>query len=384
MDDVRPGYKHTEVGVIPEDWEISRLEEVCTLINGRGFKPHEWQTEGLPIVRIQNLNGSNEFNYYSGQFDPKILIDSGQLLFAWSGSRGTSFGPHIWYGDQALLNYHTWKVDVDHSKIDPDYFFHALRQLTKYIEDNAHGASALVHTQKGEMEKFFVPLPPTLDEQRAIADALSEVDAEIAALDDLIAKKRDLKQGAMQRLLTGEERLPGFSGAWEVKSIKNIAPLQRGFDLPASQIQQGQYPVVYSNGVQNFHNSYTCPGPGVVTGRSGTLGAIHYVEKEFWAHNTTLWVTDFKGNDPKYIYYLYLFVGFERFGSGSGVPTLNRNDAHEYSLTIPTIFEEQGAIAAVLSDMDAEITALEAHREKTVALKQGMMQDLLTGKVRLV
>lgn len=133
-------YKMTEVGLIPEDWEVIRIEDVCKLINGRGFKPHEWQKQGLPIIRIQNLNGSEEFNFYLGPYDKKIEIENGQLLFAWSGSRGTSFGPHVWRGERGVLNYHTWKIEVDENAIDLNYFLHALKQLTKYIEDQAHGA----------------------------------------------------------------------------------------------------------------------------------------------------------------------------------------------------------------------------------------------------
>ena len=86
---VKPGYKQTEVGVIPNDWDVRQIREVCRLINGRGFKPDEWKTVGLPIIRIQNLNGSEDFNFYSGQYNPKILVEHGQLLFAWSGSGGS-------------------------------------------------------------------------------------------------------------------------------------------------------------------------------------------------------------------------------------------------------------------------------------------------------
>ena len=123
--EMKPGYKQMEVGVIPEEWDAKQIRDVCTLVNGRGFNPHEWRTVGLPIVRIQNLNGSEDFNYYSGQYNPKILVEHGQLLFAWSGSRGTSFGPHVWSGGRALLNYHTWKVVVNESKANPDFLLHA-------------------------------------------------------------------------------------------------------------------------------------------------------------------------------------------------------------------------------------------------------------------
>ena len=158
---LKPGYKQTDIGVIPEDWKVCPIGDVCNLINGRGFKPYEWQTTGLPIIRIQNLNGSEEFNYFSGSYDKKLEVEPGQLLFAWSGSRGTSFGPHIWNGPLGLLNYHTWKVQIEESAITKEFLFHKLRQLTTYIEGSAHGASALVHVQKWQMEGFEVALPPT-------------------------------------------------------------------------------------------------------------------------------------------------------------------------------------------------------------------------------
>lgn len=384
MSAVPAGYKQTEVGVIPEDWVTTSIATVCTLINGRGFKPFEWKKAGLPIIRIQNLNGSDEFNYYQGNYDRKLEVDPGQLLFAWSGSRGTSFGPHVWSGTRGLLNYHTWKVQIHESVIDPDFFFHALRKLTEFIEDRAHGAAALVHTQKWEMEGFQFPLPATIAEQRAIAAALSDVDALLAKLDQFIAKKRDLKQAAMQQLLTGQTRLPGFSEEWEVKRLGDVSPLQRGFDLLTTRLRQGCYPVVYSNGVLNYHHEFMVKGPGVVTGRSGTIGNVHFVEENYWPHNTSLWVTNFKGNDPKFIFYLLGNLRLEQFSTGSGVPTLNRNDVHAHKVRIPPTSKEQTAIATVLSDMDAELAALEARRDKTRALKQGMMQELLTGRIRLV
>jgi type I restriction enzyme S subunit len=123
--------------------------------------------------------------------------------------------------------------------------------------------------------------------------------------------------------------------------------------------------------------------PGVVTGRSGTIGNVHFVDEDFWPHNTALWVTDFKSNDPKFVFYFLSNVGLERFGTGSGVPTLNRNDVHEFQVCVPATSSEQTAIAEVLSNMDAEIATLETRLEKTRALKQGMMQELLTGRIRL-
>ncbi len=170
---------------------------------------------------------------------------------------------------------------------------------------------------------------------------------------------------------------------WEVKTISQVAPLQRGFDLPTREIKPGPFPVVYSNGVESFHKVAMVKGPGVVTGRSGTLGKVHYIDSDYWPHNTSLWVTRFNDNDPKFIYYLYVSLGFERFASGSGVPTLNRNDAHSYRIALPEGRAEQRAIAEALSDVDALLSGLDRLIAKKRDLKQAAMQQLLTGQARL-
>jgi type I restriction enzyme S subunit len=170
---------------------------------------------------------------------------------------------------------------------------------------------------------------------------------------------------------------------WLEKVMAEIAPLQRGFDLPTSQIINGEYPIVYSNGVGGNHNVAMAKAPGVITGRSGTIGSLTYVDKDYFPHNTTLWVTDFKGNNALFIYYLFHKVDWQRFATGSGVPTLNRNYVHEIRLCIPQDKAEQRRIAEVLSDTDALLSATEKLIAKKRAIKQGTMQELLTGKRRL-
>ena len=169
---------------------------------------------------------------------------------------------------------------------------------------------------------------------------------------------------------------------WEVKKISDFAPLQRGFDLPADKITAGAYPVVYSNGVLNSHIEYKAKGPGVVTGRSGTIGKVTYVESDFWPHNTSLWVTDFKGNNPKFVFYVYKYIGLSKFASGSGVPTLNRNDVHVSKVAVPPI-EEQRQIIRVLELWDTAIEEQSKLIEKLNLRKRALMQQLLTGKKRL-
>ena len=173
-----------------------------------------------------------------------------------------------------------------------------------------------------------------------------------------------------------------FPEDWLLTTVREVAPLQRGFDLPTSRIRTGPHPVVYSNGVLRYHNRAIVKGPGVVTGRSGTIGKVHFVAVDYWPHNTSLWVVSFRGNDPRFVYYLYAHMDFARFLSGSGVPTLNRNDVHQHLTPIPPPVEQQ-AIATVLSDADDLIESLEALIAKKRAIKQAAMQELLTGRTRL-
>ena len=169
---------------------------------------------------------------------------------------------------------------------------------------------------------------------------------------------------------------------WEVKRLGDFAPLQRGFDLPTDKIVKGEYPVVYSNGILNYHNEFKVKAPGVVTGRSGTIGKVTYVESDYWPHNTSLWVTDFKNNNPKYVFHLYKYLDLSKFASGSGVPTLNRNDVHAAKIAAPPLSEQQ-RIVDVLELWDTAIEKQTALIEQLTLRKRGLMQQLLTGKKRL-
>ena len=173
-----------------------------------------------------------------------------------------------------------------------------------------------------------------------------------------------------------EIRFAGFTDPWEQRKLIMVAPLQRGFDLPAEKIIPGVYPVMMSNGIGAYHNEYKVKGPGVVTGRSGTIGNLQYVESAFWPHNTTLWVTKFYGNHPKFIYYLYEKIDLKRYKAGSGVPTLNRNDVHDTMVFFPASRKEQELISAVLTYLDDLITLHQRKYDKLVILKKSMLEKM--------
>jgi type I restriction enzyme S subunit len=169
---------------LPKGWKRLAIGSLCDLINGRAFKPSDWGASGLPIVRIQNLNDPDaKFNYFDGgSVRSRFLIDSGALLFAWSGTPGTSFGAHIWNGGPAILNQHIFNVVFDECRIDKNFFRLAINQKLDELIEKAHGGVGLRHVTKGKFEETEIDLPPISDQRRIIAK-----------LDDLLGRSRNAR-----------------------------------------------------------------------------------------------------------------------------------------------------------------------------------------------
>lgn len=414
---VTKGYKQTELGLIPNDWVVRPIGSLCKLINGRGFKPYEWRTSGLPIIRIQNLNGSDQFNYFQGDYNKKLEVEPGELLFAWSGSRGTSFGPHIWTGPFGLLNYHTWKVQVYDTEICKNFFSHALRHLTAFIEGWAHGAAALVHVQKWQMEGFQLALPPRKDEQEAIAKALGDADQLIHLLDRLIIKKRAIKQGVMQVLLTGKKRLPGFCEEWKPERFDTLFEFLKTANNPRADLsERGEVGYIHYGDIHTSASAFLdCrlsdlpliarrKIPDISLVQNGDLVMADASEdydgigKSVEVRNTdgreivaglhtfllrgdrNLIADGFKG----YLQFIpSVKAALVRLATGISVYGVSKSNVKSIEVLLPRV-DEQIAIAKVLFDIDAELTAIVARREKLNTIKQGMTQELLTGRVRLI
>ena len=174
-------------------------------------------------------------------------------------------------------------------------------------------------------------------------------------------------------------RFKGFTDDWIQRKIKKIAPLQRGFDLPKHKIIKGPYPVIFSNGIGGYHTEYKANGPGVVTGRSGSIGNVSFIKDNYWPHNTSLWVTNFFDNYPKYVFYLYQRLNLAQFSTGSGVPTLNRNIVHNQSVAMPK-FEEQNRISTLLEKIDNIITLEQEKLKLYEQLKTFIINNILSRK----
>ena len=262
------------------------------------------------------------------------------------------------------------------------------------------------HLNVGDMKHLLVPAPP-LPEQRAIAGALSDVDALLGAQEALLAKKRDLKAAAMQQLLTGETRLPGFTGEWEVVTMRQVltqnatygivtagnfvqngVKMLRGGDIADGRINTDLPMVTLEKSIE-YHRTSLAEND-VVIALVGYPGASAKIPKELSGSNISRAVGLLRTNSKVSADFLVCFLNSpdgRRMvlapSAGSAQQVVNLAALNKLQFSLPPL-PEQTAIAAVLSDMDAEIAALEAQRDKTRALKQGMMQELLTGRIRLI
>ena len=195
-------FKDSELGRIPESWEVVQQSEVAIFYNGRAYKLSEWEGVGTPVIRLQNLTGTGTEYYYSTlQLPEHQYCINGDLLYMWSAT----FGPVWWKGEKAIYHYHIWKITTEENKLDRNFLFYLLDQITVRMKKQSHG-STMIHVTKGGMEKLKIQLPP-LEEQKQIAEILSTVDKKIENLKEKKQSFEELKKGLMQKLLTGEVRV---------------------------------------------------------------------------------------------------------------------------------------------------------------------------------
>jgi len=263
-----------------------------------------------------------------------------------------------------------------------EYLFYNLEFRYEELRNLSSGEGGRGGLNLAIIKSILVPLP-SIPEQRAVAAVLGDMDALIAALDRLIAKKRDIKRAAMQELLTGKRRLPGFSGGWRRASLKNLLKVRHGRSQLEIIASDGKYPILATSGEIGRTNNFLYDKPSVLIGRKGTIDSPQYIDSPFWTIDTLFYTEIGENCTPKFMFYKFCMIDWRRYNEASGVPSLNAYTIEEIRISYPDL-DEQSAIARVLSDMDAEIAALEKRREKTLALKQGMMQELLTGRIRLV
>jgi type I restriction enzyme S subunit len=409
--EVKPGYKQTEVGVIPNDWDVKPLGIIGDVKMCRRIFKHQTREVGdVPFYKI------GTFGNVPDAFIPQELFDEykskysfpkkGDVLISAAGTIGRTViynGEPAYFQDSNIV----W-IDNDQTKATNEYLWHYYKITRWSISDG--GTVARLYNDNIK-KKIYIALPP-IPEQRAIAGALSDVDALLGALDQLIAKKYDLKQAAIQQLLTGQTHLPGFHGQWEVKRLGDIGKFKNGLNKDSGAFGHGSsfvnlMDVFGVNAISSTNHlglvASTKVDRDVYDLRRGDVLFIRSSVKPSGVGLTAVVECDLA--ETVYSGFLIRFrdgglldIGFKKHcfydesfrkkviaaSSVSANTNINQNALRLLSILLPPTKAEQTAIAGVLSDMDAELAALEQRRAKTRALKQGMMQELLTGRTRLV
>ena len=413
--EVKPGYKQTEVGVIPEEWEVRTLRDLSFDISDGNYsskypKASDFRSIGVPFIRANNIRNmtvaDDDMRFISKvqhQDLQKGHLKANDVLITTRGEIGqVALVPesHIDSNINAQL------VRINSGRTSVDHQFLAYSITAKNAQEqlsNLETGSALKQLPVGRLILLIlaIPSPP---EQRAIAAALSDVDALLGGLDRLIAKKRDLKQAAMQQLLTGQTRLPGFSGAWEVKRIAEI-----GIPSAEKNTDGATLPVLTCSKHFGFMDSLGFFKNQVFSKDLSTYRVIRRDEIGYPANHVEegsiglQYLYDIALVSPIYVvfrvaaevssFFLHRLLKLDSYRQRFKTATTSSVDRRgslrwrafsEITVELPPMKAEQTAIAAVLSDMDAELAALEARRDKTRDLKQAMMQELLTGKTRLL
>lgn len=286
----------------------------------------------------------------------------------------------------AFVNQHIALVRFSPEKLDTKYLSYFLagsasQSALRALADSGAKAGMNLNT----VLSVKAALPPTSEEQKAISDALTDADALIESLEQLLAKKHQIKQGVTKELLTGQRRLPGFSKSWSIVQLSNICQMKSGEPITSERIDEhSQYPCYGGNGIRGFTDRFTHSGSHVLVGRQGALcGNVAFVGGKFFASEHAVVVTSSVGSDICWLGYVLTSLELNQYSESSAQPGLAVSRLLTLEVLAPDALE-QAAIATILSDMDTEITALEARLTKARQLKQGMAQALLTGRIRLV
>ena len=278
---------------------------------------------------------------------------------------------------------------------------HAVEQGLGFLHRRSQG-STFAAVSSSDIQSFPIPYF-SVPKQNAIASILTSIDTAIEKTEALIAKYQQIKAGLMQNLFTRgllphgkvrplreqapelyQETVVGWIPIqWSAETLGTIASFQRGHDIVETQFEPGPFPVVSSSGMIGFHSIATSKSPNVVIGRKGSIGKAHFLKQPFWAHDTSLYVTNFFGNNEKYVFYLCQYLDLARFGTKSGSPSLNRNDIHPISVGRPST-TEQAQITNLIDTVVLRIQVEDSQLHKLRKQKLGLMQDLLTGKVPVI
>ncbi len=392
------GYKVTEVGIMPDDWEVKKLGEVLNNPKLGGNYSNSTSITQYPLIKMGNISrGSilvDKIEFIEEGIKPSKLhrLKYGDVLFNTRNTLDLVGKVGIWKDElpEAYYNSNLLLLDFHKSFVASTFFMNYVLNIKSSIvqlRNVATGTTSVAAIYSRDLYKILVPLPPK-PEQKSIAEALSNTDNLIISLEKLIDKKKKIKQGMMQQLLTGKKRLPGFSGEWEEVNLGDICSRITTGKLDANAMK--------TDGIYRF---YTCAKEYywidkysfddealLISGNGANVGYIHYYKGKFNAYQRTYVLTGFFESIIYVKYYLekYLADRISAEVNAGNTPYIKMDTLTDMIIKLPPQKDEQKAIAQILSDMDAEIEALEEKLEKVKTIKQGMMQELLTGRIRLI
>jgi type I restriction enzyme S subunit len=399
---MKPGYKQTEVGVIPEDWEVKTLAAIADkiMVGIASAATHAYRLKGVPMFRNQNIKvgflDDSDLLFVAPEYEVVFKnkrLREGDLLTMRTGYPGvTAIVPARYDSAQSFTTLITRPRQQEAESAYLCHFINSECGQRFFTQSQIGGAQKNVNV--GTLRKMPILLPkPT--EQRAIATALSDVDGLLGGLDRLIAKKRDLKQAAMQQLLTGQTRLPGFHAEWEVKRLGEITDSLDNLRVPMNEAQRstmkGDYPYCGANGVLGFVDNYVVDDDIILMAEDGgyfdeyeTRPIAYRMTGKCWVNNHAHILKAKPGSDQGFLFYSLVHKNILPFLASGTRAKLNKSEMNKIEVRRSKDLAEQTAIAEVLTEMDAELAALTQRRDKTRALKQAMMQELLTGRIRLI
>ena len=380
---LKPGYKQTEWGIRPIDWQEMRLGENLRFQVGFPFSSEFFnkKCEGLRLVKNRDLKADDDIHYFKGDYPKSHLVADGDVLIGMDGD----FMPCFWDKGTALLNQRVGRVQTN-SKLNKKFIYYFLIEPLKEIEQST-GSTTVKHLSHGQVENIVRCLPPPA-EQQAIADTLGAVDALLREQRALLAKKRDLKLATQTALLTRARRLPGFTGEWQERTLGELATVNKGTQLHKSKMNEGGEFAHLNGGItpSGFTREWNVEADTIAISEGGnSCGYVQLMEQQFWCGGHCYAVAPKnRGINNQFLYHALKGRQEEIMDLrvGSGLPNVQKTALLNLLLSLP-VLTEQRAIAQLLTDLDAELAALAAQIAKTEALKQGLMQDLLTGTIRL-
>lgn len=383
-DEIPHGYKRSEVGVIPENWLVKPVATFGSVVTGATpsttndlywGEDYPWVTP-TDITTIRDIFATERCITEAGLRSIRRLPQNSVLVTCIA-----SIGKNAILRRDGACNQQINAV-VPNDSYDANFLYYVFLNNKNYLLANA-GVTATSIISKRTFSGLVFPVPPTREEQEVIAEMLGDADELIESLQQLIAKNRAIKQGAMQALLTGRQRLPGFADEWTEKSLAELAEFSPGEYLAKSDYRDGRFVVQGAGSEMGMHDSANFPTAVTVVGRVGTVGNPRFIQRGCWVNNNAAaLVAEANVSNAEFLQALLETVSWATVTSVTAQPFLEVSTLMRLRFKVPKL-EEQSAIATVLSDMDAEIEALEARLAKTRALKAGMMQALLTGRIRL-